>query len=92
MLDKIVQKIKPSDVFKRGAKGPAQTKVKHQLMLLLHFLGKEDESNASQQNQFKVSYGASEKCQDRVVLSLINIRDEYIKWPTEKKGSRLLCG
>ncbi|KAL7522097.1 hypothetical protein ACHAWX_007245, partial [Stephanocyclus meneghinianus] len=44
VLDKIVQKIKPSDVLKRGARGPAPTKVKHQLMLLLQFLGKEGES------------------------------------------------
>ena len=46
VLDIIVQKIETSDVFKRGGRGPAQIPVKHQLMLLLHFLGKEGESNA----------------------------------------------
>ena len=85
VLDKIVQKIETNDVFKRGTRGPAQMSVKHQLMLLLHFLGKEGESNASQRNQFRVSFGASEKCRDRVVQSLIDIRDEYIKWPTENE-------
>eukprot|EP00804_Cyclotella_cryptica_P022794 CCRYP_005009-RA/>CCRYP_005009-RA protein AED:0.14 eAED:0.14 QI:0/-1/0/1/-1/0/1/0/63 len=48
VLDKIVQKIETNDVFKRGTWGPAQMSVKHQLMLLLHFSGKEGESNASQ--------------------------------------------
>ena len=85
VLDKIVQKIETSDVFKRGARGPVQAPVKHQLMLLLHFLGKEGESNASQRNQFKVSYGASEKCQDRVVQSLIDIREEFIKWASDNE-------
>jgi hypothetical protein len=89
VLDKIVQKIETNDVFKRGTRGPAQMSMKHQLMLLLHFLGKEGESNASQQNQFKVSYGASEKCQDRVVQSLIDIRDEYIKWLTENESKQI---
>ena len=89
VLDKIVQKIETSDVFKRGARGPAQAPVKHQLMLLLHFLGKEGESNESQRNQFKVSYGGSEKCRDRVVQSLIDIRDEYIKWPTENERKQI---
>ena len=81
--------IETNDVFKRGTQGSAQMSVKHQLMLLLHFLGKEGESNASQQNQFKVSYGASEKCQDRVVQSLIDIRDEYIKWPIENERKQI---
>ena len=67
MLDKIVEKIETNDILKRGARGPRQISVKHQLMLLLHFLGKEGESNDSQQKQFKVSYGACEKCRDRVV-------------------------
>ena len=89
VLDKIVQKIETNDVFKRATRGPAQMSVKHQLMLLLHFLGKEGESNASQRNQFKVSYGASDKCRDRVVQSLIDIRDEYIKWPTENERKQI---
>ncbi len=52
-------------------------------------MGKEGESNASQRNQFRVSYGASEKCRDRVVQSLIDIRDEYIKWPTENERKQI---
>jgi len=28
------------------------------------------------------------KCQDRVVQSIIDIRDEYIKWPTEKERNQ----
>ena len=54
LLDKIVQTIETSDAFKRGARGPAQTPVKHQLMLLLHFLGKEGESNASRRTNSKL--------------------------------------
>jgi hypothetical protein len=91
VLDKIVQKIETSDVFKRGARGPVQAPVKHQLMLLLHFLGKEGESNESQRNQFKVSYGASEKCRDRVVQSLTSEMSTS-NGPLKMKGSRLLCG
>ena len=88
-LDEIVQKIELHDVFKRGTQGPAQMLVKQQPMLLLDFLGKEGESNASQRNQFRISYGASEKCRGRVVQSLIDIRDEYIKWPTENEWKQI---
>ena len=69
MLNKIVEMIETNDIFTKGARGPKQIPVKHQLMLLLHFLGKEGDLNASQQNQFKVSYGTCEKCWDRVVQS-----------------------
>jgi hypothetical protein len=69
-LDKISAKIEGNDVFKKGSRGPSQLPVKHQLMCLLHFLGQEGESNASQRNQFKFSYGASEAYRKRVVTAL----------------------
>ena len=47
-LDKIPAAIETNEVFAKGARGPKQIPVKHQLMVLLHFLGKEGESNESQ--------------------------------------------
>ena len=66
ILDKIIAVIETNDVFKKGTHGPCQMPVKHQLMVLLQFLGKEGESNDSQRNVFKFSYGQSEICRKRV--------------------------
>ena len=56
VLDKITAIIESIDAFKKGKRGRSQMPVKHQLMVLLQFLGKEGESNDSQRNVFKYSY------------------------------------
>eukprot|EP00804_Cyclotella_cryptica_P020793 CCRYP_016619-RA/>CCRYP_016619-RA protein AED:0.48 eAED:0.48 QI:0/-1/0/1/-1/0/1/0/91 len=42
-LDKVTTAIENNEVFAAGTRGPKQLPVKHQLMLLLQFLGKEGE-------------------------------------------------
>lgn len=85
VLDKITAAIEHNDVFKKGKRGPHQMPVKHQLMTLLQFLGKEGESNASQRSVFKTSYGRNEKNRKRVVKALSSIRNDYICWPDENE-------
>lgn len=85
ILDRITAAIETNDVFKKGQRGRHQMPVKHQLMVLLHFLGKEGESNGSQRSVFKFGYGQSEKCRKRVVQALNDIRENYIFWPNEEE-------
>ena len=85
-LDEITKKIQDSDQFKKGKRGPRQREVKHQLMVLLDFLGQESQSNRTQRSTFKIGSGSAEKCRDRVVKALVSMRDQYIKWPdTEER-------
>ena len=44
-LDIITERIKGNDIFKKGSRGPSQLPVKHQLMIFLHFVGHEGQSN-----------------------------------------------
>ena len=48
ILDKVTEKIQDNGMFMKRKCGPSQREVKHQLMILLHFLGKEGETNLSQ--------------------------------------------
>ncbi|EJK67066.1 hypothetical protein THAOC_11944 [Thalassiosira oceanica] len=60
-LDAVTEMIEDHPVFKRGRRGRRQRPVKHQLMTLLHFLGKEGETNLSQRNTLKIGAGSAEK-------------------------------
>ena len=89
MLDKITATIENNSVFKNGKRGRRQMPVKHQLMVLLHFLGKEGESNDSQRNVFKYSCGHMENCRKRVVQALNDIRNDYINWPNAEERKEI---
>lgn len=69
-LDAVTEMIEDHPVFKRGRRGRRQRPVKHQLMTLLHFLGKEGETNLSQRNTLKIGAGSAEKYRERVVKAL----------------------
>ncbi len=88
-LDKLTAAIENNEVFVSGTRGPNQLPVKHQLMVLLQLLGKEGETNESQQQTFKTSYGANSKYHDRVVTALIDLRREYIRWPTKDEPKEI---
>ena len=60
MLHLITEEIKDHDVFKNSKRGPHQMPVKHQLMILLHFLGLQSQTNHAQRNMFHISEGACE--------------------------------
>ena len=87
-LDKVTAAIENNDVFVSGTRGPIQLPIKHQLMILLQFLGKEGETNDSQRQTLKISYGANSVYHDRFVKALIDLRGDYIRWPDEdeRKG------
>lgn len=88
-LDIISKRLEDCDVFQRGTRGPKQMPVKHQLMVLLQFFGKEGETNSSQRSTFKISEGTCEKARERVVDALVSLRDEYIKWPDEAERKEI---
>jgi hypothetical protein len=77
-LDKITAAIQNNKFFSEGARGPKRIHVKHQIMVLLQFLGKEGETNESQRHTFKMGYGTNKEYCDRVVQALIELCKEYI--------------
>jgi hypothetical protein len=77
--NKITAVIEDNDVFSEGPRGPKQIPIKHQLMVLLQFLGKEGETNESQRQVFKTGYGTNKEYHDRVVHALTDLRKEYIQ-------------
>ena len=76
MLDKVTEKIQDNGMFEKRKHGPSQREVKHQLMILLHFLGKEGETNHSQRSTFKISEGHCEIYQEQVMKALVSMREE----------------
>jgi hypothetical protein len=88
-LDKITAAIETNEVFAEGTRGRKQIPVKHQLMVLLHFLGKEGESNESQRQTFKNSYGVNKEYRDRVVEALVALRRQYIRWPDKEERKEI---
>jgi hypothetical protein len=88
-LDAVTNLIKGDPVFNRGSRGPKQMPVKHQLMIFMHFIGREGENNSNQRSVFKVSEGHCEKARDRVVTALTNLREEYIHWPNADERKQI---
>eukprot|EP00804_Cyclotella_cryptica_P003163 CCRYP_013785-RB/>CCRYP_013785-RB protein AED:0.13 eAED:-0.04 QI:0/-1/0/1/-1/1/1/0/414 len=80
-LDQLTNILSEDDVFAHPKRGYPQMPVKHQLMVWLHFIGHEAQSNSTQRDTFKVSRGMCEKARDRIVKALNNIRNDYIRWP-----------
>ena len=72
-LDRITTAIEHNEVFAEGARGPKQIPVKHQVMVLLQFLGKEGETNESQWQTLKMGYGTNKDYHDRVVQALTDL-------------------
>ncbi len=88
-LDKITAAIENNPVFAEGSRGSKQIPVKHQLMILLQFLGQESENNESQRQKFKTGYGSNCEYRKRVVQALIDIRKEWIYWPDAEERKEI---
>ena len=82
-LDMVAKEIKGHEVFERKRRGPKQHPVKHQIMVLLHFLGHEGQSDLSQRHTFFIGEGTCRLFRQRVVEALVSIRLKYISWPGE---------
>eukprot|EP00804_Cyclotella_cryptica_P020490 CCRYP_019801-RA/>CCRYP_019801-RA protein AED:0.17 eAED:0.24 QI:0/0/0/1/0/0/4/0/250 len=65
-LDAVTNLIKGDRMFQRGQQGPSQLPVKHQLMIFMHFIGREGETNGNQRSVFHVGQGRCQKDQDRL--------------------------
>ncbi len=81
-LEFISERIKHHDIFRMQKNGGRQqAPVKHQLMVLLNYLGTDCSNDNRQRNVFFLGAGTSRLYRNRCVKALISIRDEYIKWP-----------
>jgi hypothetical protein len=58
-------------------------------MLLLHFLGQEGESDASQRSEFKIGKGTARLYRERVVEALSDLRAHYVRWPDEEERKEI---
>ena len=63
--------------------------VKHQLMIWLHFIGHEGQSNSTQRDTFKVSKGMCEVARTLVVKALNGVRSQFICWPTVEERKQI---
>jgi hypothetical protein len=81
-LEAVTNLIKGDQIFQRGQRGPPQLLVKHQLMIFMHFIGREGETNGNQRSVFHISQGRCQKARDRVILALTKLRD----WPKPIPG------
>eukprot|EP00977_Amphora_coffeiformis_P014162 scaffold3890_cov159-Amphora_coffeaeformis.AAC.2 len=85
----LLQLIKDDPVFVSGyKKGRQQRPVQYQLMTLLKFLGSEGtaSSNPDLRNVFNTGHGTNLLYVRRAVQALRNIRNAFVKWPTEEEG------
>ena len=89
MLDFVCNDFKDCEVFEKRPRGPAQRPVKHQLMILLHFLGQEGHNDSSQRNEFHISRGACRDSRERVVKALLSLRSKFIQWPDSEERTEI---
>lgn len=68
-LDSVTNLIKGDPVFKKRRQCPKQMLVKQQLMIFVHFIGREGENITNQQSLFNVSEGHCEKAWDWVMMA-----------------------
>eukprot|EP00977_Amphora_coffeiformis_P004009 scaffold801_cov170-Amphora_coffeaeformis.AAC.1 len=84
----LLQLIKDDPVFVSGyKKGRQQRPVQYQLMTLSKFLGSEGtaSSNPDLRNVFNTGHGTNLLYVRRAVQALRNIRNAFVKWPTEEE-------
>jgi len=79
----LVELIQDDPVFKKPHRGPEQAPVKHQLMVLLKFLGTEGGGSSKHDMRSIFLLGCrtiAEYC-DRSVQAIRNLKDKVVKWP-----------
>ena len=88
-LDNITTIIADDPIFARPQRGFPQMPVKHQLMIWLHFVGHEGQSNSTQREAFFVSRGMCEKARNRVVIAMNRIRNDFVHWPDAEERKEI---
>ncbi len=81
--------IKDHNIFKKGRQGPQQTPVEFQLMVLLNFIGHESQTDAQQQNTSFIGHRTARLFRKCVVIALVLLQDQHIKWPDENERKKL---
>lgn len=83
-LDFIADKIKDDKVFK-NKRGPKQMNPKHQLMVLLDYLGTEGcgANLPKQRAYFKIGHGSVKNCRKRALKAILRSLEGYYEWPDE---------
>ncbi len=84
-LDAITKMIEDHDVFKKGKRGPIQMPVKYQLMVFSNFIGHESTTDKAQQNTFLIGRGTTQLYQKHVIIALVSLKNQFIKWPDENE-------
>ena len=89
-LDKIYEKIKDHEVFK-NKRGPKQMHPKHQLMVLLNYLGTEGSgaNNYRQKSYFRIGRGSTNNARKRARKAILSLSDDYVKWPNEEERKKI---
>ena len=89
-LDKIYEKIKDHQVFK-NKRGPRQMHPKHQLMVLLNYLGTEGSgaNNNRQKLYFRIGYGSAHNMRKRALKAILSLGDDYVKWPDAEERKKI---
>jgi hypothetical protein len=80
-LEKLVELLKDTPSFARGARGPEQMTVKHQIMVWLHFFGHEGMTIDQQRTDLHTCTGLCDNAHERVTAAFNFIRDNWIQWP-----------
>ena len=88
-LDRVTNLLSEDTVFARPERGYPKMPVKHQIMIWLHFVGHEAQSNSTQFETFKNLKGMCKKAHNRSVKALNNIRDDYICWPDPEERTNI---
>jgi len=85
----LVELIQDDPVFKKPCRGPQQAPVKHQLMVLLKFLGTEGggSSKHDMRSMFLLGCGTIAEYCDRSVQAIRNLKDKVVKWPDSEERS-----
>jgi len=90
-LDFITDKIKDDKVFK-NKRGPKQMNPKHQLMVLLDYLGTEGcgANLPKQRAYFKIGHGSVKNCRKRARKAILRcLGEKYYNWPDENERRKI---
>lgn len=89
-LDHIYEQIKDHEVFK-NKRGPKQMHPKHQLMVLLQYLGTEGSgaNNPRQRAYFHIGRGSTNNVRKRARDAILSLGSKYYYWPDANERKKI---
>ena len=91
-LDRVTDLLCKDPALSWSQRGFPQMPMKQQIVIWLHFVGHQSQSNSTQCDTLKISTAMRQLACDQVVKALNNIRKDYIIGPMLKSGRRLQGG